>query len=200
MRFGQWRGMNGNNYYLTLQEIVSAEKKIRLLHLLKYKISLNNVKQSEAHIEEEMPDEDVVIDVATNCYMESIIARQISGEGSTNLEQAALHISGAAAARTADKLKCKECIDFLILPDSKGTPINCGFCSHLQRGGLIIPQNIVQQCFIVLDATVKNILKNNEANNETFLSFRNAENQVDYLISSAIRQITIPEGKYFKVN
>lgn len=196
MRFGQWRGLNGNNYYLNMPDIISSEKKIRLLHVLRYKAALDEIRKDQEAIEE--PEEreidgDEILEMGARFYMGGLSTIENVVSSNISLKEAALQIAGGAAARTADKLRCKDCVDFLIVPDSKGKPLDCSFCTQLQRGGLIQPQRIVQKSFAVMDDLVRSILQDND---DQFIKFRKADNQVEYLISLAQLQIKLPAGKY----
>lgn len=182
MRFGQWRGLNGDSHYLTFEEIINAETKIRLQHIFEKKISLKNFQKAEVSmhdIEEEEEEEEFSEKECGN--FEDLIIQD------GPLQLAALNVAGAAAACVAKKERCTECRNQLCLPGSKGAQLNCEFMNYLQRGGLIIPTQIVEGMFKFLNSLFKVMIT------EKLESFLETHNQSKYLIDQVLKK-----KKWFK--
>lgn len=174
-----------------MDDIVSAETKLRLQHILESNMNLldfskaGNVECEDSKIQEiefgELGDDAIsrlVCPILESCEL------------NMNIKEAALHTAGAAAMKTAKNISCSDCKDFLIIPESKGDLFDCNFENYLQRGGLVAPQKVVLQAFSVIDRTFRYILSDE---NDSFNTFQNSLNHVQFL-SNLSREQTVLKG------
>lgn len=177
-RFGLYRLLAGCNYNVSLDDICSGEKKIRIKRIFRKanntSFSLSEIKQQfsslsldVSHNEITNIDENILKDYA------SIISDYSYLHETTIDESAKIYVSGYASHTVSKKLNCKKCTDLVVA--SKGTFIENQYFNYLQRGGLSIPTDRVCFVFVHMYSILESIINQNSLEN-LFLKTTNQKN------------------------
>lgn len=173
-RFGIYRSLCGCNYNVSYDDILSAEKKIRVRHLLDSSHSsladirsaievseVENIVSIETLIE---PFQDILGNLAYfNCDLDQSVK---------------MYICGYAAHAVCKKLQCDLCKTFIRKGKGSTIPGNQYF-NNLQRGGLSEAQENVDYLFVHMCSIFETIINHSEYS----YKFLASENQKDILVS-----------------
>lgn len=132
-RFGSYRKLSGCNYYISYQQILESEKKLRIRHIVKH-LADNIVFESKSNGtlgDLILVNTDLFSDVLTSNYLEEY--EKMDNDSN-------IYVCGYAAYSISKKIKCKYCIK-LILEDKGQNVIDNDYFNYLQRGGLVIPSD-----------------------------------------------------------
>lgn len=193
MRFGQWRSLNGDNYYLTMEDIVAAEKKLRIEHILESGMPMSLFKKEEFNdlispeVEETGEEDEMEIEGEGDQIVDEFVEILSTGNENCALTDSALHVAGAASAKVAKKTKCVSCKELFVVPNSKGTHFDSIFLNNLQRGGLIRPQKMVEEYLEVMTLIFSSILKSDQE----FKNFFALPNQVNFLAQQTLARFSL---------
>lgn len=142
-RFGQYREMAGSNYYVSLQQILEAEKKLRIKSILKChseklgEISIKDfITQHEAN---KALDENVDLSV-----FELILDTLEVDNLSENDVKILIYIGGYCIKKL--DLSCKVCLEMFLLDEVFDLEVdneNYKYLKELNRGGLKFPTSII---------------------------------------------------------
>lgn len=159
-RFGKYRSLCGCNYNVSFDDVINAEKKIRLKHVFRGAGNTFSLKEIQSKFENSCTTEtcnfndfttvdiDKFIDILNTPYLnESHIDQGIK-----------IYICGYASHSIAKKLNCEFCKSFLV--EDKGSCIENEYFDNLQRGGLSIPTNYVEIIFFHMFSIFDSIINN----------------------------------------
>ena len=148
-RFGWLRQLSGANYYISMQQLVESDRKIRAVSLLKFaSVSLSDIDCAASEQAESAAAASSDCDVAADVIADAITFRV---EPSTSDENIVYYVSGAIARSVVATTKCDSCKEALIshnqLPelqveeelDTRASQ----FLNSVNRGGLVKPTQFV---------------------------------------------------------
>ena len=188
-RFGWYRNLNGSNYYVSVRQILSAEKAIRvksLLHLSKYSLeeAKNIFKESEKERKEAISEQaEQLLELTRN---HSSLDLQFSEENSST----AFYLAGYCVHSLLKRIKCKSCSDLLMTsseePDPPDSEKSSSFLDQINRGGLITPSQWAVMSLAHSWAYYDFVVNNEKS--KTFL-FTIVTNQADVFVQSLARKL-----------
>ncbi|KAF2883780.1 hypothetical protein ILUMI_22366 [Ignelater luminosus] len=156
-RFGMYRSLAGCNYNVSLDDIYSAEKKIRIKNIFKRadgsNSSLSDIQEQFHSVELPDAQSDILsIDLAneengTLNKLMGVLNNHDYLQTAVIDESAKIYVCGYAAHSISKRIRCTECISSLLLI-SKGTYINKQYFDYLQRQGLSIPSDELCYMFV----------------------------------------------------
>ncbi len=169
-RFGWYRQLGGSNYFISVRQILEAEKTIRLRSLVKFSgYSLAKIRQQ---FEEDETDEKKRIKEDAEALL-TLLPRE---ENLTSLaldDKSVLFYVGGYLAHSLSKiLRCKECVQMLqeekeapiaSLPKEEEDKEHRQFIDEINRGGLLYPSDIVFVSSIHIWSFFKEVTENQEA-------------------------------------
>ena len=155
-RFGQYRQLAGDNYFLSVRQFLEAEKTIRWRSLAKYSnLNLQDVQELELSEQDQdllhgaesllsqLPEEDVLLqlDDMSGDEDESIIYYYIAG-------YIARSVIKRLSCSSCKELVCKKAESpFISVEEGPGDGIGqetrCRLIEQLNRGGLVTPSDLV---------------------------------------------------------
>ena len=118
-RFGWYRNLNGSNYYVSVRQILSAEKAIRVKSLLQLSsYSLSEAKEVFLKSEEEKSKENQQLAETLLTFIEStsMTEMKLTNEDAST----AFYLAGYSVHGILKRVKCQSCSD--ILMSSSNTP------------------------------------------------------------------------------
>lgn len=135
IRFGRYRELSGNNYNVSVRQIMESEKKLRFKSLIsnmpqELKSSKYSIKQSDT------TDVALYVDVLDSNYLNNFNDFDHSSF---------MYVCGYGAFKLMQNLPCHFCRDLII--NSIGTNTNTDYFDHLQQGGLVVP---TENCIYLL--------------------------------------------------
>lgn len=149
-RFGQYRQMHGGNYNISVEQVLKAEKKLRVKSLLE----LHSTKYGKFQLKEFLLE---FTDSSSNETYETIELKGIDFFSFSEDEEAQIpifiYISGYVVYKLKSRLECDSCCE-MIMTDKKILFEMCGekteeFFSFVDRGNLTYPHNDIVQIFVV---------------------------------------------------
>ena len=108
-RFGWYRQLSGGNYYVSVRQILEAEKKIRFKSLIKF----SNMTVTEVQLV--MSDQELSKAVIILTDWQPADLESITTAGESN---ALYYVAGYAARSLNKKIKCPSCRVFLSISDT----------------------------------------------------------------------------------
>jgi hypothetical protein len=162
-RFGKYRLLGGSNYNVSYDEVINAEKKIRLKHVFKKasgsEFSLSEIQARTANC---CNESDLDWDMSKDCPQNTecdkfsfILTTDYLSQCQID-ESAQIYISGYASHKISKKIKCNICIS--LVTESKGNLTNNEYFNYLQRGGLSIPTDMVKNVLFHMCAIFEKII------------------------------------------
>ena len=172
--FGWYRQVNGGNFYISLKQVLEAEKKIRKLSLLQQHGLLEASKLNKDDDPSSSNLDDVVSPGVENfLWLENFLTEVTSDDLSENDANVAFFVSGYIGRSITRRRKCASCKELLIksnevppIPASE-IPEHTKLLEMADRGGLSVP---TEYCFAVTTLAVQYytaIIANDSAEIET---------------------------------
>ncbi len=155
-RFSWFRQLSGANYYVSVRQVLEAEKSIRLKSLIKF----SNYDIDEVQEIFQAPDSDSADMITENCksLISLLQAEELSLDGHTQDDSAIIYYIAGGAARSASKqVKCDGCTELLVQRSGSADQVhfeqNCSqtldaqsrktmFLDKINRGGLTHPSEL----------------------------------------------------------
>lgn len=154
-RFGQYRFLSGCNYNISCTQIIEAEKKIRLRHVMKLEDIINELKNSKDFCDSGTENESSTV---PDEFQSILTSNYLEVENCDIDEPSQMYICGYAVHSLTKKIKCIHCIS--TVKESKGDCIGDSYFDYLQRGGLLLPTNSVKFICFHLYALFNFIINN----------------------------------------
>ena len=190
-RFSAYRQLSGSNYFVTIKDVLEAEKRIRLKSLLKFsQFSIGEVAEIFKSADETAEAE---------CQLEADELVQQLGEDPLNVtnlscedENILYYVSGFVAKSVRKNLKCERCQDLLVSSLKTPTVQFSGevsdefvhekdhFLKQLNRGGLCTPSDLCFVCCVHCWAFLGKI----KQCKESFHSFLGLSNSASVFVTS----------------
>ncbi|VEN41670.1 unnamed protein product [Callosobruchus maculatus] len=170
-RFGIYRVLSGCNYNVSLDDVLAAEKKIRVKHIfqnINKSFSLSDIREQFSLITDD--------DIEETFETHGLLANEFISILNTNYLQVSdvddatkIYISGYASHTISKKLNnCGSCISIITM--SKGNLTGNKYFDNLQRNGLSIATDRV--CYIFYHmASIMQYIMNNKDCEAKFLKF-----------------------------
>ena len=152
-RFGWYRQLAGGNYFISVRQILEAEKSIRLKSLLKFSgLSMLEVKETFV---EGSSNQDLAINQETSHFLE-MLEHNITDFSPVQVEDANIvfYVAGCYARSLSKEQKCQSCVQLLKkrddVPDiifdtetgSQHFAEKQQFLEQVNRGGLCYPSDL----------------------------------------------------------
>ncbi|CAH1978417.1 unnamed protein product [Acanthoscelides obtectus] len=162
-RFGVYRILSGCNYNVSLDDVLSAENKIRVKHIFKginKNVTLANIKEQFSMIS----DNDILDSFESNqCLLSDFVfilksnyLQVVDVDESTKI-----YTSGYASHAITKKLNnCESCISLVRI--DKGKLTGNDYFDYLQRNGLSIPSERVSYIFYHMASIMQFIMGNKD--------------------------------------
>ena len=110
-RFGSYRRMAGSNYFISVRQIIEAEKCIRLKSLLKFSdLHLDNIK--EIYEPTKRSQEDMMDKISSKIL--SLCQDKIECFQSTTDDNLIYYLAGYACRSVSKVLKCEACVKLIV--------------------------------------------------------------------------------------
>ena len=178
-RFGWYRGLAGSNYFISVRQVLEAEKTIRVKALVKFsKLSFLEIKDIFSPKFDR--DDDEVHESAQNILKAREYSKLTLMKGETSDQALIFYIAGYASRSLIKILKCKECSNLLIdnvaapqitlSPESSGMTkeeieMKEDFLNQLNRGGLCTPSDVTYLSCLCAWSFFQEIMSASEAKN-----------------------------------
>lgn len=183
-RFGMYRLMSGCNFNVSLGNIIGAEKKLRLQHILKKMTGNFSLTELESALECVISKDNVDVtdvDVVTNEFASVLDSNYL--ESVEVDESVQLYICGYIAHAISKKMNCNSCINMIV--ESKGECVGSDYFDFLQRGGLTVSSDCVNVIFTHMYAIFEFIMNHPEDENK----FLKISKQKPLLCRLAVRSL-----------
>ena len=155
-RFGWYRSLAGSNYYVSVRQILEAEKTIRVKALVHFsKLSLPEIKEIFSSKSDRMIDD--IQESVQNLLRAKDYSTLTCMKGSTSDQTVIFYIAGYGSRSLLKTISCKDCgkllIDNIAAPNiiisNEGTGMSeeeiemkDDFLNQLNRGGLCTPSDV----------------------------------------------------------
>ena len=174
-RFGWYRQANGGNFYMSIKQLMEAEKKIRTLSLYQQQgIQRASSLNAQSHVAlpsgEYLDDANDETDSGTKHVTEFLLTSAVSLDDISETDaNVAYYVSGFIARSISRRRKCLQCKTMLMKSDEPPPLPICDSQNHANlfeiadRGGLSVPSEF---CFAVTVLAVQcyaAIIANQEA-------------------------------------
>ncbi len=153
-RFGWYRQLAGSNYFVSVRQILEAEKSIRLKALVKYSgLSITEVRET---FEEAEVEQDHIVQEESN-KLNMVLEHNVTDLGVLNVEDTNIvfYVAGCFARSLCKNLKCQKCVTLLKkndeVPEIRFESAESltheerkqEFIDQVNRGGLCYPSDSV---------------------------------------------------------
>ncbi len=170
-RFGWYRQLCGANYFISVRQIVEAEKSIRVKSLLKFSgVSLEAAKQTYGEIEQ---DDTTEIEQSSDLLLAILDKEQLDCKCDKSEDKNIMFFITCYAARSiARTLKCEACVS--LIKEDQDMPLmrieeeahssnHRQFVDQINRGGLSYPTDLFFTLSLHVWCHYQDIAKNKEA-------------------------------------
>lgn len=185
-RFGIYRILSGCNYNVSLDDVLSAEKKIRMKHIFKnlnHSLSLSDIKAQFSLISENDIKESFEIEDSLGNEFLFILQSNYLQVSDVD-DSTKIYISGYASHTISKKLnQCENCIS--LLTERKGSKTGNEYFDYLQRDGLSVANDRVTYVFVHMVSIMQYIMNNKECE----VKFLKCYKQKDILCKLTIASI-----------
>jgi len=162
-RFGIYRLLSGSNYNVSADDVINAEKKIRIKHIFKNInpcFTLNDIKLQFSMLSES--------DIQESCDMDEVLLQKFIFILKTDYlkvslidESSKIYITGYASHVISKKLNgCQNCISLITV--AKGQKTSNEYFDNLQRNGLSIATDRVGYIFFHMTSILQFIMQNKD--------------------------------------
>ena len=152
-RFGQYRQLSGGKYDVSLRQICECEKKIRLLSVLKLKLSGIDVTISDFTIDWNQLD-----DLDSQSEMNISVSNE-DVQAALDYLPVITYVAGYCSYSINKKMKCEECKDRMVSASTDESKFENSLIKGISRGSLLYPSSdmvhIVLISYIVIEKITK---------------------------------------------